>query len=142
MKRMVQQGFTLTELLIVMAITAIIAAVAYPSYVKQIQKTKRADARIALNDVAQRQERYFLLNRSYASTFTDLGYANNTPASPDGEYSLTLSNTTASTYTVNATGATGKGQAKDTQCKTLSLDQRGARSAVDSSGNSTTSSCW
>lgn len=142
MKRTTQQGFTLLELMIVTVIIAIISVAAYPGYIKHIQKTKRSDARTALNDVAQRQERYFLLNRAYASTFTALGYASSTPASPEGEYTLSLSNTTASTYTANATGATGRSQAQDVQCRTLSLNQRGVRSAVDSGGNDTTTVCW
>lgn len=141
MKRMMQGGFTLVELMIVMAIIGIITAAAYPSYVSHVQKAKRSDARVALNDVTQRQERFFLLNRAYASTFTALGYANNAPTSPEGEYSLTLTNVTATTYTVNATAVTGRSQVSDGRCRTLSLDQRGTRSAVDSDGTNSTV-CW
>lgn len=142
MKRKVQRGFTLVELMVVVAIIAIISMLAYPSYITQVQRANRSDARVALNDVVQRQERFFLLNRAYASTFTALSYASNTPNSPENKYSLTLNRPNATTYTVSATGIAGTTQASDLTCARLSLDQRGTRSAVDSAGNDSTASCW
>lgn len=68
-------GFTLVELMITLAIVAILVAIAYPSYSNYIMKSHRADAKTALLDLASRQERYFALQNNYASTPSALGYA-------------------------------------------------------------------
>jgi type IV pilus assembly protein PilE len=60
------RGFTLTELLVAMAIAVILAAIAYPSYVSTMRKAKRAEARSALMQLMQEQERYFSQNNRYA----------------------------------------------------------------------------
>ena len=60
-----QKGFTLIEVMIVVAIIGILAAVAYPSYVDSIRKGKRAEARAALMNLLQQQERYFTQNNTY-----------------------------------------------------------------------------
>ena len=58
-------GFTLIEVMIVVAIVGILAAVAYPSYIDSVRKGKRAEARAALMNLLQQQERYFTQNNSY-----------------------------------------------------------------------------
>lgn len=72
-----QGGFTLIELLIVVAIIGILAAVAYPSYNDSVRKGKRAEARAALMNLLQQQERYLTQNNSY-ETF-DVGSAGTLP---------------------------------------------------------------
>ena len=69
------RGFTLVELMIAIAVIGILAAVAYPSYVNQLRQSRRTDAKIALLDLAARQERFFSVNNVYASTPAQLGYA-------------------------------------------------------------------
>jgi type IV pilus assembly protein PilE len=69
------RGFTLFELLITVALVAILAGVAYPSYQNAMVKSRRAAAQAFLADVAQRQQQYLLDNRSYAATATDLKVA-------------------------------------------------------------------
>lgn len=66
-------GLTLVELLIALTIIGILAAIAYPSYLDQVRKSRRAVAKSALLDAANREEQYFFSKRSYAS-LTDLGY--------------------------------------------------------------------
>lgn len=75
MKSLRQNGFTLIELVIVMAIVAILAAIAFPSYQEYIRKGHRAAAQSEMMDIANRQQQFFLANRSYAESTDALGYA-------------------------------------------------------------------
>ena len=68
-----QLGFTQIELMIVVAIIGILAAVAYPSYQNHVRKGNRATAQAFMMDVAQRQQNHLLNNRSYATSLTELG---------------------------------------------------------------------
>jgi type IV pilus assembly protein PilE len=70
-----QRGFTLLELMITAAIVAILAAVALPSYKQYLAKGKRAAAESAMLEIANRQQQYFLANRSYATTLSALNYS-------------------------------------------------------------------
>jgi type IV pilus assembly protein PilE len=73
-------GFTLMELMMVLAVVAILAAIAYPSYMDQVMKSKRAVAKNALLDLANRQEQYFFDNRTYANTLNKLtGFTSYSP---------------------------------------------------------------
>ncbi|WGZ93030.1 MAG: type IV pilin protein [Candidatus Thiothrix putei] len=130
------QGFTLIELMITVAIVGILAAIAYPIYTASVQKSRRADAKVALMEIAQREESYFLRNRSYGDT-TALGYGT---SSPDGHYTLSIT-ASATAFTATATAATGKPQAHDAPCKVLTLNNRGVKAAKDSSDAASTV-CW
>ncbi|OQX10272.1 MAG: hypothetical protein BWK73_20705 [Thiothrix lacustris] len=128
------QGFTLIELMITVAIVGILAAIAYPSYTAQVQKSRRADAQIALQEIAQRQEAYFLRNRSYAKDVAQLGYL---ATSTDDQYALSIAPTpntctglaaaACTGYVASAAPATGKPQVHDTPCQVFTLDDRGRR---------------
>ncbi|MEN9502018.1 MAG: hypothetical protein RI964_1303 [Pseudomonadota bacterium] len=148
MRSKVMQGFTLMELMITVAILGILGAIAYPSYVAQIQKSKRSDAMVALQDMAQRQESYFLRNYSYASTLTQLNYPN---ISSQGLYSVSVEVTpvgctgvqtsSCSAFTLSAAAVSSKPQAADKTCQTFTLDNRGSKAAKDKDGNAVTT-CW
>jgi type IV pilus assembly protein PilE len=73
--RRAARGFTLVELMIAVAVVGILATVAYPSYVNQLRQSRRTDAKIALLDLAARQERFFSVHNVYATTPQQLGYA-------------------------------------------------------------------
>lgn len=64
-RRVNKAGFTLIEVMIVVAIIGILAAVAYPSYIDSVRKGKRAEARAAVMNLLQQQERYFTQNNTY-----------------------------------------------------------------------------
>ena len=67
-----QRGLTLIELLVVVVIMAVIAAVGYPMYTNQVAKTRRADAKVALETLALAQERYYTINGTYAGSLSSL----------------------------------------------------------------------
>ena len=81
-------GFTLIELMIVVVIISIIAAVAYPSYQDSMTKTRRADGQAALLDIMNAEERFFTENNTYTTTLSDIDRAS---ASENGYYTISAS---------------------------------------------------
>ena len=69
-----RRGFTLVELMIAMAISAVLIAIGLPSYKSYVEKSRRTDARNALLDLASRQEKFFSTNNAYTSDPSALGY--------------------------------------------------------------------
>lgn len=132
------KGITLIELMIAVAIVAILAAVAYPSYSRYMLTSHRTEAQAALVRVSNLEERYFMDNNSYGSLF-DLGLtatsAATSLATENGYYTL-RSVVSGATYTLTAT-ATGS-QSSDTECGSLSLDSSGHKSSSTASADT----CW
>jgi type IV pilus assembly protein PilE len=135
----IRSGFTLVELLITFAIIGILASVAYPSYVSQVQKGRRADAMQGLAQVLQTQERWRSNNPSYASNSLlttpwpdGLGLSSTTTGS---YYTLTIGDEPSGTaYTVSAVARAS--QAGDTGCTTLTV-------TIDKGTvTNTPASCW
>jgi type IV pilus assembly protein PilE len=117
------RGFTLIELVIAVAIVGILVAIAYPSYEEQMRKTRRAEGKAALNEVASRLERCYTRFNAYDHA-TCAGIASMT--SENGYYEISASAIAASSYTLEA--APKKAQVNDTKCGTLSLSHVGVRS--------------
>ena len=135
-------GFTLIELMIVIAIIAILAAVAYPSYQQHLQKTRRSDALDHLQFAAHMQERFLTLNNTYATTAVALGIS---ATSKKGYYSLSTAAPTTTTFTLTVTPSAGSTQLKDTNCQQFTFSSQGLRTANDASdgsGTVTTAVCW
>ncbi len=134
-----QKGFTLIELMVAVAIVGILAAIAYPSYVNNVTKSRRSAAESFILTVANKQEQYMLDARQYANdpgALTTLGLA--IPAEVSPYYTLAVSAVNAATpptYTITATPIPGGSQAaNDTACPSLTLNQTGAKTPV--------SGCW
>jgi type IV pilus assembly protein PilE len=118
-----QSGFTLVELVIVMAIVAILAAVAFPAYQEQVRKSNRAAAQSEMMDIANRQQQFFLANRSYADSLDGLSYALPDEVSARYDTAIDVDNdATPPTYAITFT-------AKDTQASDgdLTLDSEGVK---------------
>ena len=137
--RMQQRGFTLTEILIVIAIVALLAALAIPSYQSSIQKSRRSDAQIALTQAATLQEQYYFANNSYADTAAALGI-NGQWLSPEGYYQVAIVAANSSQYSLSATAINSGSQWQDGSCRVFTLSSLGEKAAVDE--QSQVSDCW
>ena len=139
------QGFTLIELMIVVAVVGVLLALVLPGYAESVRKSHRADGMRNLMELASRQERFYAQNGTYtveisASSGLNLGRT----TSSEGYYALSVSvsaddcgtKTIATCYKLIATPIGG--QAKDTKCAALSIDNLGQRSATGSLGDQ----CW
>lgn len=127
-------GFSLLELMVVVIIIAILTAVGYPIYRSHVLKSRRADAKSALAQLAQLQESYYVNNNSsYATTFTSLKGLNELKivgdtivSSEGGYYQITLTNP-GGTFTLTATPTAGGGQSEDTGCTELTINSVGEK---------------
>lgn len=129
------RGLTLIELMVTVAIIAIIAAVAVPAYEKQAQKSRRADGIALLMDAAAREERFVIDNNVYTTTMTGstgLGLAS--ADSQKGYYALSaVLGADSLSYTLTATAQNGQ---ENDVCGNLTLTSKGVRSS------SASSNCW
>jgi type IV pilus assembly protein PilE len=132
------RGVTLFELLIVLAITAILAAIAYPAYTDALRKGRRSDAVTSLLQVQLEQERFRTTNQRYAERLTELGRVADEMESPAGYYRIALEPVADPrvAFRARATPAPRSDQNND-RCLRFVLDEQGPNLA-DSSGPA----CW
>ena len=153
--RRAARGLTLVEVLIALAIVAILTTVAYPSYASYMTRTRRIEGQIALLEALQQQERYFMRNNSYLA----FSAASTEPAE---RLFRAWSGASAqkSAYEIDGHACPGKGIAdcvelratpgtaqvdgrfKDPECGVLTLDSVGRRSASGTAGSGASATCW
>ncbi|KAF1703578.1 type IV pilin protein [Pseudoxanthomonas kaohsiungensis] len=133
--RRVAGGFTLIELMIVVAVVAILASIAVPSYQEQIRKSRRAQAKADIVEYMQMAERYFTVNNTYVG-FTLPVAVSPREAGATARYNLAASTQTATALVLTAT-ALGP-QASD-RCGNLSVSNTGLKTE---SGTATLAECW
>ncbi|HEY8054161.1 MAG TPA: type IV pilin protein [Steroidobacteraceae bacterium] len=154
------RGFSLIELMVVVAIATILFSLAVPSFMAQIRQSRRTEAKTAVLDLAGREERFFSTSGAgYSQTPGDLGYTALGVVVGSGYYTLRVCTPAAAacgatappgtwvvpaapSYLAVALPAAGQSQVKDTQCVGFFVDSTGKQMAVDSSGADATAACW
>ncbi len=128
-----QRGFSLIELMIAVAVIAILSAIGYPSYMNHVRSAHRSDAKAALLELAQFMERQYSSSGTYVfPSGVTLPYTTIPKEGGTTYYNLSLTTQTATTFTIQAAPT---GSMVNDDCGALSLDQSGTKSP-------TTDDCW
>lgn len=134
------RGFSLLEVIIVIAIIGLLVAIAYPSYLSYVTKTRRSEGKTALLDLQQRMERFFLDRNTYTTATIGTGNASTdvlpTNLTENGRYTLQIaaSSNTPPSYTLQAVP-----QNPDPECGTFTLNGQNIRGIT---GSGTVGACW
>jgi type IV pilus assembly protein PilE len=145
-------GFTLIELMIVVAIVALLAAIAYPSFLGQVRLSRRSEAISEMSKVLQAQERFRSNNSNYSA---DVSSSTVAPGglrlipsttvvdnydTPSGRYNIAISGNTSTAYVVTASAKAGMGQTNDTNCQCMRVGWSGGTATYEAA-NATGGSC-
>ena len=127
-------GITLIELMIVVVIVSILAAIAFPNYQEFSARAKRTEAKAALLQIKINQERFYINNNTFTQDMTQLGFSADPFTTDTGSYVIAVTAASPSDFSATATYQLGGSEA--TKCQTFTIDGRGAKT----SGPKT--DCW
>lgn len=150
----IYQGFTLIELVIVVAIVGILTAIGLPSYRDYVVRTNRVEAKTALATLTMAQERFYSVNNRYAANVASLGAAAGLTAqgslwaTPNGYYTISMENVPGQAtiaaggpYLLRAT-PTLKGGQSDDKCNQLTLNSAGKKDIASAYSGKVWQDCW
>jgi type IV pilus assembly protein PilE len=130
------RGFTLMELMVAVAIVAVLSAIALPTYQGVRHRLQRTDAKLALLWVQYQQERHYAAHNSYAALSELSAPAATSPRSAGGDYDLAVTLTDGGQgYVATAEAHANGRQARDSDCRQLSINELGQRRSATDSGN-------
>jgi type IV pilus assembly protein PilE len=132
--RQCKTGFTLIELMIVVAVVGILAAIAYPSYMDSVRKSRRSDAINDLSAIALAQEKWRANHTTYGTLADVWGGVTTTSG---GYYTLAIPTNTGTAFTITATAVSGTSQASDTGCTVFTINESGPLT-----NTATLAACW
>lgn len=146
-------GFTLIEVMVVVAVVGILAALAYPSFMDAVRKSRRSDAFAALSAVQQAQERWRSNRSSYTDALTALPNASPpglglSATSSKGYYTIAITAPSATGYTATASAVAGTSQSADAGCQRLQVRVAGGNIFYGSAAGegdfdeAATNRCW
>ncbi|MDJ0750525.1 MAG: type IV pilin protein [Woeseiaceae bacterium] len=123
-----QRGITLIELMIVLVVIGILAAIAYPNYQEFVARAKRNEAKAALLMLATNQERFYLNNNTFTSDLTKLGFSDTPDAITENDYyTITVAAANASDFTATATYRFG--EPESSRCRVFTINGRGDKTS-------------
>jgi type IV pilus assembly protein PilE len=129
-------GVTLLELMIVVVIVGIMAAIAYPNYRDFTDRAKRNEAKAILLEIAQNQERFYLQNSRYGN-LVDLGYGGPTVDTGSGAYTVVVGPNPDFAVNFSAVANYNLGGNEAGKCAWFSIDGRGDKASGDGHAD-----CW
>lgn len=127
-------GFTLVELMIVVAIVGVLAAVALPAYTEHVRSGKRGEAKADLAELAQFMERFYTENNTYVGAAASLPFNQSPRGAGQANYTIRVTAADAESFTLSAART---GSMTDDRCGTLTLNERGQKGAAAGVSN-----CW
>lgn len=140
------RGFTLAEILTVVVVIAVLAAIAVPSWRVHLLRVRRADAIQALIAVQNAEDQYFGRHARYASgtqlTSPEPDGLGLPSRSAHGYYDVDVRSPDGLAFIAAARASQLTGQANDTRCMEFNIDQNGMRRAVDAEGKDRSADCW
>ena len=154
-----QAGFTLIELMITVAIIALLAAIAVPNYNQYVERARRADATTGLTKIAAELERCYTQFNKYNNADCEFGFVSNGVStkgkhanlaggilSEEGDYDLTIAaragSTAAQSYVLTATARAAGSQANDDVCDTFTLTNVGEKNSTPAPAAGADNPCW
>ena len=129
------RGITLIELMIVVVIIGLMATIAYPQYREFAARAKRVEAKAALLQIAQNQERFYLSNNSFTNDMTDLGFtASSNFITKSESYSVSVTAANSNDFTAVATYRFD--DSEKAKCETFTIRGTGVTSSTPDTD------CW